>query len=37
MKGLTVRWSLEGASDEVIEEPRDHGADRFHSRVAGRS
>ena len=32
MKGLTVRWSLEDAPDEVVEELRAYVADSSHAR-----
>ena len=32
MKGLTVRWSLEDAADEVVEELRAYVADSSHAR-----
>ena len=32
MKGLTVRWSLEDASDDVVEELQAYVADSSHAR-----
>ena len=32
MKGLTVRWSLEDAPDEVVDELRTYVADSSHAR-----
>jgi hypothetical protein len=35
MKGLTVRWSLEDAGDDVVEELRRYVADSSHARFTG--
>ena len=35
MLGLTVRWSLEDASDDVVAELRDYVADSSHARFTG--
>ena len=36
MKGLTVRWSLEGAPDDVVEQLAAYVADSSHARFTGR-
>ncbi|WP_193608903.1 hypothetical protein [Nocardioides lijunqiniae] len=37
MKGLTIRWSLEGAPDGVVDQLRDFVAETSHGRFTGMS